>query len=960
MSLLKNKKVITVIGVIAAVLITAGAVLAAALLHDNASKSPVIPSTAEPITEYEPITSAPNAVHAVRVEAAADFATGDGYEQSIDSLLSQLLEDGNNCIITPAFNKAGALYESGRYKSADGTDYLKAISASASARSLMVYLSLDVTRSADGVYDITSDEALQAVSSEISMLCSVYNLSGIVIELPDMANIKPPYSSYAANGGGMGYDEYCVKAYTQFVRKVCGAVRKSGSGVCIGARIPSSKLALADELAKNGAINFAIVSELGFDMAQNGGFDSAVNEWLTRFKDDKPLYFELDCAAVGADGITENSLIGQAERLIKLGNNGFVKSSARLSVELTDLNICLNASKDESFGINQLSITSPSSASFVTYTDSVSFIGAFDPLYPLAVNGKEIESTKTGYFSFDARLSIGVNTFTFEHKGSKKVYKVEYRDIIIKSIFPATEQWVTGSASVTVSAVAKNGSEVYARLGDQTLQMTYAGGASNDPADIFANYIATFKMPEAQDVPTDVGSLVVTASLNGASETKAGGRIQVRALSSSGGGVTSLPPNAAYESGYGIAVGQGNRYVAEVCVYEAETLDVITPTDERSRPTNANLPMGTVDYCSDTDELYYNSESGKTNAFRTLAFGKRVYSDESIKIFKAILPETNAITAVDCSNDGRHTFITFDTAWKAPFNLTLSPQEYKAPYRKNGRPDYSVSQTTYEYVDIEFCYTVSGQGAIDLANDPVFSKAEWVKGSRGYYVLRLWLREKGEFYGWTAKYNENNQLVFSFLNPVQITEASNKYGYSLKGVKVVVDAGHGGKYSPGAVGSSSQYTEAVLNLILARKLQRELENLGATVIMTRTSDTTLSLEDRNRITVSEQPDLFISIHRNSSASSSVKGYEDFYYYPYSKALSDAVYKQSVKEFSSGRGSQFYPFYVARVTCCPSILTENGFMSNSSDLETIKTDEHNEKLAVAITQGIVNYLASIKR
>ncbi len=960
-SFLKNKLVIIIGSIIIALMLIATVVLAIVLPKLNESADiPDIPTQAEGIVEHEPITSAPNAIMGVRMEPGVDFELGDGYEQKVDLLLTGVLDSGNTCVIAPLFNEEGALYKSGRYTSVDGNDYFKAISDSAAARSLMLYASFEATRSESGAFDVTSDENLQTVISEVTNICANYRLSGIVLEMPDISKIKPSYESFEKNGGGVSYEEYCRQAYAVFVRKLCSGIRKSGSGVCIGARIPADNISLAEELVENGALNFVSVSSLSFDMTQNGTFDLSVKAWLDAFKNLKPIYFELDCSAIGINGVTENTLIAQSERLIKLGNNGFIKTSARLAEKLSDLNICLNSAKDESFGITELSITSPSSNQFVTYSNSVSFIGAFDPLYPLTVNGEKIKSTDTGYFSFDSKLERGVNTFVFEHKGSKKTYKIEFRDIIIKSIFPTSEQWVNGGTTITVSAVAKNGSELWARLGNETVQMTYAGGASNDPADIFASFVASFKMPEAKDVPTDVGSLIVTASHKGESETKAGGRVHVRAIGTESDNVTSLPPDAAYESGYGITVGQGNRYVAEVCIYETETLDVIKPTDERSRPTNANLPMGTVDYCTDADELYYNPESGNTNAFRTLDFGKRVYSDKNIKIFKAILPETNAITAVDCSNNGRHTSITFDTAWKAPFNLTLSPQEYKAPYKKNGRPDYSISETTYEYVDIEFCYTESGQGAIEFENDPVFSKAEWVKGSRGYYVLRLWLKEKGKFYGWSAKYNEKNQLVFTFLNPVQIEKASNKYGYSLNGVKIVIDAGHGGKYSPGAVGSSKQYTEAVLNLILARKVERELKNLGATVIMTRTADTTLSLDDRNKITVAEQPDLFISLHRNSSASSASRGYDNFYYYPYSKALADAIYKTSVTNFTTGRGVQFYPFYVARVTCCPSILTENGFMSNSADLEMIKTDEHNEKLASSITQGVVNYLASIKK
>ena len=961
MVMIKSKKtrIIFITAVAVCLLAVIAAVLAIALKHQNQSDVPDIPTSAEGITEEEPDTAAPDALLGAFIAPGVDFTLSDGWQQQVDSLIDTASQDGYTCVFVPLMGDEGAFYASNRFARADENDYIEYIAKSAHDRSVMVYISFDPTRSADGIYDVSDDESLQAVTAEITNVCMNYGVDGIALRSADVALIKPSYANYAAQGGSMGYDEYCRRSYAQFVRKLCGSLRKSGCGVCIGAAIPADNMATAQEWTDNGALDFVLVTDNSTDVADGGAFYKMADEWLAAFSGKKPLYFALDSLGVSSHAVSQNTLIAQAEHLISAGNNGFVQTSALAAKELKDLKISLSAAKDESFGIRELSITSPSSSNYVTYSDSVSFIGAFDPLYPLVVNGEQISHTDTGYFSFDAKLKAGKNTFVFEHKGSVKTYTVEYKNIIIKSIYPSKEQWVNGGTSVTVSAVARNGSDLWARLGGEVKHMVSTGGASNDSADVFSNYAVTFVMPQADDVPVEVGSLVVTATLNGESETKAGGKICVRAKNESSDNVTSVPADAAYESGYGITVGEGDRYVAEVCVYQTETLDIINPTDERSRPTNAYLPMGTVDYCTDNDELYYNPESGNTNAFRNLDYGKRVYSDDNIRIFKAILPETNAITAVNCTNNGRHTVITFDTAWKAPFNVTLSPQSYTAPYKNSGRPDYSISDTTYEYVDIEFCYTASGQGAVDLTGNPVFSRGEWVKGERGYYVLRLWLRQKGMFYGWTAEYNEKNQLVFSFLNPVQITESNNYYGYSLKGVKIVVDAGHGGKSSPGAVGSSKQYTEAVLNLILARKVQRELENLGATVIMTRTADTTLSLDDRNKITVAEKPDLFISIHRNSSASSSTRGYENFYFYPYSKSLADAVYATSVEQYSEGRGAKFYPFYVTRVSCCPAILTENGFMSNSADLEMIKTDEHNEKMAVSITQGIVDYLASIK-
>ena len=75
---------------------------------------------------------------------------------------------------------------------------------------------------------------------------------------------------------------------------------------------------------------------------------------------------------------------------------------------------------------------------------------------------------------------------------------------------------------------------------------------------------------------------------------------------------------------------------------------------------------------------------------------------------------------------------------------------------------------------------------------------------------------------------------------------------------------------------------------------------------------------------------------------------------------DSVYNRVKGDFTTDRGVQFYPFYVTRVSCCPSILTENGFVSNADDLQMIKEDSHNEALARHTVEGIIDYFLSIKQ
>ena len=953
----KSKKSIIIFAVLLTVAIALSVV---SVMLFNGKETPTgatVPSTADKIEmPSDPITYAPQAVIGGYITAGIDFEFGNEAKTQIDQHIKEVEECGFNCIVMSVLSDEGALYNSSRLKKSKYSDLLEYTISAAHQKGIMVYASIDPTVSPNGVYDISAGDSLTFACAEIGTLCAM-GADGIVLEYPDLTN-NPPYSSYAKMGSGEGYESYKEQTLFNFVRSLGTEVRKLGYGVCVGIKLSASQMDVALNWANRGATDFTLVTDMPYEVEGEEGYKVISEQWINSFSGIKPLYFMLSANSVSLGEVNEQKVMFQCEQYLSLGNNGMLVDSLRALSTLDKLKQLMTSIDDESFGIKGLSITSPSSTDFITYSDSICFVGASDPSYPLMVNGEEIERTETGYFSLDVKLSKGNNTFTFEHKDAQKVYTINYKNLNLRSIYPAEEQWCDGDVEITVSAVAKNGAKLWARIGEEVKEMTAAGTASNDSADLYETYIATFVTPQAQDVPVEMGTLIVTSKIGESEETKSGGRLVIRPIKSESEDIVSRPAQQVYESGYGIVVGEGERYVAEVTVAQTETLDIITPIDERSRPTNAYLPQGTVDYCSDKDAVFFNPESGKDNKFRNLDYGKRVYSDENIKIFKATLPETNTITAVNTVNNGRHTVVTFDTAWKAPFNVTLAPQSYTAPYQQSKRPDYSVSELTYEYLDIEFCYTQSAQGRVDVSSSPIFSRAEWVKGNRGYYVLRLWLKQKGSFYGWTAEYNKQNQLEFYFLNPVQITPSTNYYGYSLEGVKIVLDPGHGG-VQPGAIGSSKQYTEAVLNLILARKLQRELECLGATVVMTRETDVDISLEERNLITQKEKPDMFISIHRNSSSSSKSRGYEDYYFYPFSKPLCEAVYNQCVDNFTEGRDVRYYPFYVTRVSCCPAILTENGFMSNSADLEMIKTDYHNEKMAVSIMQGIIDYLVSIQ-
>ena len=51
-------------------------------------------------------------------------------------------------------------------------------------------------------------------------------------------------------------------------------------------------------------------------------------------------------------------------------------------------------------------------------------------------------------------------------------------------------------------------------------------------------------------------------------------------------------------------------------------------------------------------------------------------------------------------------------------------------------------------------------------------------------------------------------------------------------------------------------------------------------------------------------------------------------------------------------------YVTRISECPAILVECGYMSNADDMSSMIQDSFDQALAQKITQGVIDYFRSI--
>ncbi|MDB9341592.1 MULTISPECIES: N-acetylmuramoyl-L-alanine amidase family protein [Cyanophyceae] len=174
-------------------------------------------------------------------------------------------------------------------------------------------------------------------------------------------------------------------------------------------------------------------------------------------------------------------------------------------------------------------------------------------------------------------------------------------------------------------------------------------------------------------------------------------------------------------------------------------------------------------------------------------------------------------------------------------------------------------------------------------------------------------------------------------------------------MKICVDPGHGGT-DPGAVGKDPfVLNEKDVNLSISLLLQKELEEKGHTVFLTRDTDIAVSLSGRATFANNKNADIFISIHCNSAGTNKAEGIETWIFAD-SKAgrkIAESVQKSLVATFSNhkNRGVKEANFQVLRETEMPAILVECEFLSNPTQLQFLSDQENQEKIAKAITSGI---------
>jgi N-acetylmuramoyl-L-alanine amidase len=220
------------------------------------------------------------------------------------------------------------------------------------------------------------------------------------------------------------------------------------------------------------------------------------------------------------------------------------------------------------------------------------------------------------------------------------------------------------------------------------------------------------------------------------------------------------------------------------------------------------------------------------------------------------------------------------------------------------------------------------------------------------------------------------------------------------GVKrIIIDPGHGGR-DYGAPGYLKGVHEKHVVLKIAQRLARKIrKDLNCEVVMTRTSDRYLTLEERTAFANTQSADLFISIHTNAARDRRAYGIETFFLNlatdddailvaarenatstknisDLQTILSDLMQNAKINESSrlavhvqkcmckdleksysriKNKGVKQAPFYVLLGAQMPSILIETAFISNSRDCKRLVDSKYQDRMCDAIVNGIREYI-----
>lgn len=316
-------------------------------------------------------------------------------------------------------------------------------------------------------------------------------------------------------------------------------------------------------------------------------------------------------------------------------------------------------------------------------------------------------------------------------------------------------------------------------------------------------------------------------------------------------------------------------------------------------------------------------------------------------------------------------------------NVTYRNGEFRAVFKENKKIIPTVTYDNNQKI-VELSYQnlkIKKEVPKNLSlNDEYLEKVN-ITQIAGFTNISFYMKDGVEY----KVLNQNKETQIVFLKkkaPVVVIQTPPKKKYT-----IVIDPGHGGK-DTGAIGNG--YREKDIALAVSKKLAENLRD-DFKVIMTRSTDVFIPLQERAEIANKNNSDFFISIHLNSGPNVTASGVEVFYYSKNPSAyaeevakfensvdrgintaysdyvLNDIIYQINQRQSATvakdilnsivnnfglrNRGVLGANFAVLRRTQSAAVLVEIGFISNYADVSNYISESGQDKLVKGIADAI---------
>ncbi len=546
-----------------------------------------------------------------------------------------------------------------------------------------------------------------------------------------------------------------------------------------------------------------------------------------------------------------------------------------------------------------LAVNRPEKA-ITTTLSSYYIMGTSNPSLPLYFDGQEVARQGTkGVWGVHVQLAVGENRFTVR-QGDQTVTVS-----ITRQAIPGTQP-IHAILPNSMYPAVQGGVQVGGKLpvecvapSGATVTATFGGKTVTlqQVANAASGIPATFRgeLPVGTDYPAGVTTKV--------------GKVTYHLT---WGGKTTK-----YQSqGDVFVAGKGSYIAVRVTAY----LGLVYDNPKMPGIFREKLRTGAADYVYSEDNQYYRLYSGG-------------YIPKSLcEIIEGEVRIGNKITSVSTSIHPDGESYTFHG---------IAPPAYRA-----GRAEGNKFVLTV--------YNTNGVQPVNVSSSRLFSGVQATANQNSSVTYVFDLKDASRYWGYLVQF-DGNDLVLSFQYKPTLSSGSTP----LKGVKIMLDPGHGG-YDPGALGFAGTKgpDENTLNLANAYAVRDKLVTLGAEVAFTRSQlGEYLSLDDRLQAFEKSGAHLFLSLHHNSLPESSdgnkANGTEIYYHTNHSATAASRLIEAYTAQVSrSNRGAKNGYFRVTLLPQSPSMLIEMGFMCNPAEYENLTNPAVIQQSAQGIVDGIL--------